>query len=355
MRAQQPHRGIAAAAMDQGASIAGLGLPPLARPGSSKAASRSKPKAQSKKGLGGGAKRGAAEEIEIKPELSALVRLRYEGRRPDPTDEPHIVQLSKVHKSARLVLSQDRLSVTGHKGFRSVRSSHGAHVGTWYCEARVKHLGSSGHVRLGWGTKRAELNAPMGFDAYGFCYRDLEGSKVLNGCRNAYGQAYGEGDVIGLLIHLPSGGRSLESQHNEYTKWKGKWMRIEDPEPEPEVLAGSFALFTRNGESQGVAYRDLLEGTYYPAASLYTLPEQELGAAVTFNFGPHFAHAPPMVEGVHAPVRALCELSLPNHAAVVAIAGAAAAVLAEAQAPAAMLVATAEGAGVPTALELGAA
>lgn len=34
-------------------------------------------------------------------------------------------------------------------------------------------------------------------------------------------------------------------------------------------------------------YRDLTEGTYYPAASLYTLPEQTEGATVTFNFGKH--------------------------------------------------------------------
>lgn len=34
-------------------------------------------------------------------------------------------------------------------------------------------------------------------------------------------------------------------------------------------------------------YRDITEGTYYPAASLYTLPEQTEGATVTFNFGEH--------------------------------------------------------------------
>jgi hypothetical protein len=32
-------------------------------------------------------------------------------------------------------------------------------------------------------------------------------------------------------------------------------------------------------------FRDVKEGTYYPAASLYTLPEQTEGATVTFNFG----------------------------------------------------------------------
>ena len=28
-----------------------------------------------------------------------------------------------------------------------------------------------------------------------------------------------------------------------------------------------------------------MEGTYFPCASLYTLPEQSEGATVTFNFG----------------------------------------------------------------------
>ena len=33
--------------------------------------------------------------------------------------------------------------------------------------------------------------------------------------------------------------------------------------------------------------RDIHEGTYYPAVSLFTLPEQSEGATVTFNFGAH--------------------------------------------------------------------
>ena len=33
--------------------------------------------------------------------------------------------------------------------------------------------------------------------------------------------------------------------------------------------------------------RDIHEGTYYPAVSLFTLPEQAEGATVTFNFGAH--------------------------------------------------------------------
>lgn len=46
---------------------------------------------------------------------------------------------------------------------------------------------------------------------------------------------------------------------------------------------------------QGIAFRDLLEGTYYATASLFTKPKPEQPAAVTFNFGPQFSHPPPSV------------------------------------------------------------
>lgn len=59
---------------------------------------------------------------------------------------------------------------------------------------------------------------------------------------------------------------------------------------------------------QGVAFTDILEGTYYPAASLYTRHKQQEGATVTFNFGPSFKHALPRVEG-WPEARAVCELA----------------------------------------------
>lgn len=75
-----------------------------------------------------------------------------------------------------------------------------------------------------------------------------------------------------------------------------------------QVLAGSLVGFTLNGSYQGVAKADLFEDTYYPTASLFTLPSQPEGATVTFNFGPEFKHRPPEVEGL-PPARPLSELS----------------------------------------------
>lgn len=54
---------------------------------------------------------------------------------------------------------------------------------------------------------------------------------------------------------------------------------------------GSVISFFRNGVCQGVAFKDLPGGRYYPAASMYTLPNQP-NCTVRFNYGPDFEFFP---------------------------------------------------------------
>lgn len=273
---------------------------------------------RSKKGKKRGKGSAAEAEIDLAPEdVARLV--------PLPRSQPggaalgwQPLQLSRTDKAPQLNLAavpppgappDDApllLSVTGSKGFRTARASHGVHVGTWYCEVTVAHMGASGHCRLGFATRKAELQAPVGYDTFGYSYRDVDGSRVHAALRETYGQGYAEGDVIGMLIHLPAGGRPMEANAQEVVRYKGSLWAVAAPEPQPAPLPGSLVAFSRNGVPQGTAFTDLLEGTYYPAASLYTLPEQREGATVTFNFGPHFAHQPPAVDGA-GPARPMCE------------------------------------------------
>jgi Set1/Ash2 histone methyltransferase complex subunit ASH2 len=216
---------------------------------------------------------------------------------PDESLGP-AVQLSARHKAPGLSLSGDGLSVTGSKGFRSVLGTHGFHAGTFYCEVAVAHLGTSGHCRLGWGTKTAEVAAPVGYDKHGYGFRDLEGSKVHAALREPYGAAFGEGDVIGMFLHLPPGGRPLEHPPgSDLVRYKGALWREQPRDEAPAPLAGAVVAFSVNGQPQGVAFRDVAEGTYYPMLSLFTLPEQGEGATLSLNPGPAFKHAPLAVEG----------------------------------------------------------
>ena len=271
---------------------------------------RSKKHHKKRSGKGGGLG-GAHEEVEISNKQADFVKVvKVESKKAEPQEDPSKVQLSKIGKASQLTLSEDRLGVTGCKGFRTVRGSHGVYVGTFYCEVTVQHLGKTGHARLGWCTRKAELQAPVGFDQFGYCYRDLEGSKVHQGCREAYAEGYGEGDVLGLFIHLPEGGKPLETVERKVVRFKGSLYYVDEPEPKPEPLPGSVVAFSKNGECQGVAFRDILEGTYYPAVSLFTLPEQAEGASALFNFGPDFQYPPPLLEGL-PPARASCTLARP--------------------------------------------
>ncbi|KAG1654194.1 hypothetical protein FOA52_004569 [Chlamydomonas sp. UWO 241] len=275
---------------------------------------------------GGGARKGRAKASAHQTEVAVgdahvdMVRLVRSERKAEFGEDEGPVQLSKVGKAPQLTLSEGNTVVTGVKGFRSVRATHGVHCGTWYCEVAVTHLGATGHARMGWATKKAELQAPVGFDEHGFGFRDLEGSKVHQGKREPYGMEGGgftEGDVVGMLLHMPHGGRAIEVRKRKVVKFKGALYYEEEPEVLAKPLPGAAVHFFVNGQHQGAAYTDMPEGTYYPIISLYTMPEQTEGATATVNFGPNFAFPLPAVEGLPAP-RAMCEVAAELQAATAA-------------------------------------
>lgn len=193
------------------------------------------------------------------------------------------------------------------------RATHGVREGCWYFEITIEHLGETGHARCGWCTSKADIQAPVGSDQYGFAYRDLEGTKVHKGMREAYGEGYNEGDVLGFYIYLPPFDKpEIQGSKPELFLYKGSTYKMEQPEKVPEPLYGSMVAFSKNGKMQGIAYNDITEGTYFPAASLYTQPNPARLAEVRFNFGPSFVHPPgALKEGIPFP-RPMSAMALPS-------------------------------------------
>ncbi|KAL4424339.1 hypothetical protein ABPG75_001640 [Micractinium tetrahymenae] len=271
------------------------------------AAAPSKRRKNAGKGRAGGSGGASTQE--------ELVRLGHEVARTSERLRTgwHPVQLSSEDKAADVELDAAHLTASSRAGYRMVRATHGACAGTWYFEVRIDHLGKTGAARVGWATRQAELNAPVGSDEHGLSYRSTEGSKVHKAWRDSYGQPYGEGDVIGCLLHLPEGGRPFEQTAEEVVQYRGKLFFQEGEAAKPQPLPGACVAFARNGVLQGKAFEDLKEGTYYPALSLYSNRQlQPEPVKATVNFGERgFAFPPPAVEGC-LPPRPACELSGPQ-------------------------------------------
>lgn len=163
----------------------------------------------------------------------------------DETQEP-LVFIDD--KAPQLQLNKDGVTITGDRGYRMARASVGVSEGSWFFECKIK---GQGHYRVGWATRQAELQAPVGFDKFSFGYGDLA-SKLHESNRQPYGETYSEGDVVGSLLAFAH---------------------------------VNTVRFFRNGVDQGVAF-EVPNALYYPAFSLYG------DSQLTANFGPPWAFEP---------------------------------------------------------------
>ncbi|KAI9929782.1 hypothetical protein ASPWEDRAFT_111324 [Aspergillus wentii DTO 134E9] len=136
---------------------------------------------------------------------------------------PYNARFSFEDSPAAIAFTKDALAVTTPEPWYTARANVCAREGTYYYEARVisgvvndsqtmPKNGSSGtsargHVRLGFARREADLDINVGVDCYGYGIRDANG-EVVNRMRCEYffpkGESINEGDVIGMLITLPS-------------------------------------------------------------------------------------------------------------------------------------------------------
>ncbi|KAL3354260.1 hypothetical protein AABB24_018751 [Solanum stoloniferum] len=247
-----------------------------------------------------GKKNGVVPEQESEDKVYIIPIPRFPDKNDDSPDVK--ICLSKVYKAEKVDVSEDRLTAGSTKGYRMVRATRGVLEGAWYFEIKVVKLGDTGHTRLGWSTDKGDLQAPVGYDGNSFGYRDIDGSKIHKALREKYGEeGYGEGDVIGLYINLPEGAQ-YAPKPPRLVWYKGqRYMCAADPkEDPPKIIPGSEISFFKNGVCQGVAFKDLYGGRYYPAASMYTLPDQP-NCTVKFNFGPDFECFPEDFAGRSVP------------------------------------------------------
>jgi len=212
---------------------------------------------------------------------------------------PPNVYLALHDRAPQLKISEDRLSVTGEKGYSMVRGTHGVAKGNWYFECTIEEMPGDSATRIGWSQMYGNLQAPLGYDKFGYSWRSKKGTKFHQSRGKHYSSGYEAGDVLGCLIKLPQHDsiasllpdtfkdRALIKFKN-HLYYEDKEM-VEKAEKNLKTLNGSQIEFFKNGKSQGVAFENIFKGSYYPAISLYK------NSAVALNFGPDFQYPPETV------------------------------------------------------------
>ncbi|XP_055547342.1 set1/Ash2 histone methyltransferase complex subunit ASH2 isoform X1 [Wyeomyia smithii] len=207
---------------------------------------------------------------------------------------PNAVLIALHDRAPQLKVSEDRLAVTGEKGYCMARATHYVTRGCWYWEATVEEMPEGSACRLGWGQEYANLQAPLGYDKFGYSWRSRKGTRFHESHGKHYSDGYGAGDTLGFMIVLPesnpSGHIPSTFKDRPLVKFKSH-LYYEEKDKVTEtlktlkVLPDGKIFFFKNGVCQGEAFTDIFGGAYYPALSVHK------NATISLNFGPNFKHS----------------------------------------------------------------
>jgi Set1/Ash2 histone methyltransferase complex subunit ASH2 len=129
----------------------------------------------------------------------------------------------------QLKLNDDRLTVTGDKGYCSVRSTHCISRGAWYYEVTITSMPSNTATRIGWAQHLANLQTPVGTDKFGYSWRSKKGTIFHEASGLHYSNGgYGENDVLGFLIILPENTPPDVMLPRKYKKLVNKYKEIKN-------------------------------------------------------------------------------------------------------------------------------
>uniref|UniRef100_A0A8C6U4I2 Set1/Ash2 histone methyltransferase complex subunit ASH2 n=1 Tax=Neogobius melanostomus TaxID=47308 RepID=A0A8C6U4I2_9GOBI len=173
------------------------------------------------------------------------------------------VLLALHDRAPQLKISDDRLTVTGEKGYSMVRASHGVRKGSWFFEVTIDDMPPETAARLGWSQPLGNLQAPLGYDKFSYSWRSKKGTRFHQSIGKHYSSSYGQGDTLGFYIELPDETETAKALPDTY---KDKAL----------IKFKSYLYFEEKD------YVDKTEKSLKPMSS----------SKVSVNFGPHFKHPP---------------------------------------------------------------
>uniref|UniRef100_A0A3B4GW97 ASH2 like, histone lysine methyltransferase complex subunit n=1 Tax=Pundamilia nyererei TaxID=303518 RepID=A0A3B4GW97_9CICH len=173
------------------------------------------------------------------------------------------VLLALHDRAPQLKISDDRLTVTGEKGYSMVRASHGVRKGAWYFEVSVDDMPPETAARLGWSQPLGNLQAPLGYDKFSYSWRSKKGTRFHQSIGKHYSSGYSQGDTLGFFIELPEDTETAKALPDTY---KDKAL----------IKFKSYLYFEEKD------YVDKAEKSLKPMSP----------SRVSVNFGPHFKYPP---------------------------------------------------------------
>uniref|UniRef100_A0A667X1M9 Set1/Ash2 histone methyltransferase complex subunit ASH2 n=1 Tax=Myripristis murdjan TaxID=586833 RepID=A0A667X1M9_9TELE len=173
------------------------------------------------------------------------------------------VLLALHDRAPQLKISDDRLTVTGEKGYSMVRASHGVRKGAWYFEVSVDEMPPDTAARLGWSQPLGNLQAPLGYDKFSYSWRSKKGTRFHQSTGTHYSSGYGQGDTLGFFIELPDDTETAKALPDTY---KDKAL----------IKFKSYLYFEEKD------YVDKAEKSLKNVSP----------SRVSVNFGPHFKYPP---------------------------------------------------------------
>ena len=85
-----------------------------------------------------------------------------------------------------------------------IRATHGVSYGSWYFEAMINDRPTNSAARIGWSQKLGNLQAPVGYDKFGYSWRSRKGTCFHASIGKSYSKdGYDVGDVLGFYICIP--------------------------------------------------------------------------------------------------------------------------------------------------------
>ena len=154
------------------------------------------------------------------------------------------------------------------KGYCSSKASHGVESGSWYFEVEI----IKGSVRVGWSQALAEIQAPVGYDEYGYGISNKQ-SKIFH-CSRGYlvDLNLNELNRIGCLLKV-SADLEIEPCSEIKEKVEKKYPPLNfltTYNVKQEILkSGEIQFFVEGKEIPGAKFENIFRAKYFPTVSIF--------------------------------------------------------------------------------------